>query len=81
LSPNVLPQTAKNIAVELGVHSLVLGGTRHQIVSTFLGVELVEGRPELSSSSTDVLPLLKRACHSKHVARICLTQLRLLVAC
>jgi hypothetical protein len=25
-SPNVLPQTAKNIAVELGVHSLAFGG-------------------------------------------------------
>jgi hypothetical protein len=25
-SPNVLPQTAKNIAVELGVHGLALGG-------------------------------------------------------
>jgi hypothetical protein len=28
----------------------------------------MEGRPDLSSSS-DVLPLLKHACHSKHVAR------------
>jgi hypothetical protein len=26
LSPNVLPQTAKNIAVELGVHGLAFGG-------------------------------------------------------
>jgi hypothetical protein len=43
--------------------------TRHRIVSAFLGVELVEGRPDLSLSSIDVLPLLKRACHSKHVAR------------
>jgi hypothetical protein len=67
-SPNVLPQTAKNIAVEPGVHGLALGGTRQRIVSTFLGVELVEGRPDLLSSSIDVLPLLKRACHSKHVA-------------
>jgi hypothetical protein len=25
-SPNVLPQTAKNIAVELGVHGLAFGG-------------------------------------------------------
>jgi hypothetical protein len=25
-SPNVLPQTAKNIVVELGVHGLTLGG-------------------------------------------------------
>jgi len=44
--------------------------TKHQIVSTFLGVELVEGHPDLSSSSSDVLPLLKRACHSKHLARL-----------
>ena len=43
--------------------------TRHQIVSTFLGVQLMEGRPELSSSYSDVLPLLKRVCHSKHIAR------------
>jgi hypothetical protein len=43
--------------------------TSHRIISTFLGVELVEGRPDLSLSSSDVLPLLKRACHSKHVAR------------
>jgi hypothetical protein len=69
-SPNVLPQTAKNIAVELGVHGLALGGTRHRTVSTFLGVDLVKCRPELSSSSTDVLPLLKCACHSKHLARL-----------
>jgi hypothetical protein len=68
ISPNVLPQTAKNIAVELGVHGLALGGTRHRIFSTFLGVEHVEGRPELSSSLIDVLPFLKRACHLKHVA-------------
>jgi len=34
--------------------------TSRRIVSTFLGVELVEGRPDLSSSSSDVLPLLKR---------------------
>src|SRR5215469_1529592 len=43
--------------------------TSHRIVSTFLGVELVEGRPDLSSSWSEDLPLLKRACHSKHVAR------------
>ena len=29
----------------------------------------MEDRPDLSSSSSDVLPLLKRACHSKHVAQ------------
>jgi len=37
---------------------------------TFLGVVLVEVRPDLSSCSSDVLPLLKRACHSKHLARL-----------
>jgi len=37
--------------------------TSRQIVFKFLGVELVEGRPDLSSSSIDVLPFLKRACH------------------
>jgi len=41
-----------------------------RIVSTFLGVELMEGHPDLSSSSSDVLPLSKRACHSKHLARL-----------
>ena len=41
-----------------------------QIVSTFLCVELVEDRPDLSSSLSDVLPLLKHACHSKHLARL-----------
>ena len=41
-----------------------------RIVSTFLGLELMEGRPKLSSSSSDVLPLLKRACHSKHLAQL-----------
>jgi len=44
--------------------------TSRRIVSTFLGVELLEGRPDLSSSSSDVLPLLKRACYSKHLARL-----------
>jgi len=44
--------------------------TSCRIVFTFLGVELVEGRLDLSSSSSDVLPLLKRACHSKHFARL-----------
>ena len=44
--------------------------TSRQIVSTFLGVELVEGRPDLSSSSSHILPLLKRACHSKHLTRL-----------
>jgi len=43
--------------------------TSRRIVSTFLGVEIVEGRPDLSSSS-DILPLLKRASHSKHLARL-----------
>jgi len=44
--------------------------TSRRIVSTFLGAELVEVRPDLSSSSSDVLPLLKRACHSKHLAQL-----------
>jgi len=44
--------------------------TSCRIVSTFLGVELVEGCPDLSSSSSDVLPLLKHACHLKHLARL-----------
>ena len=44
--------------------------TSRRIDSTFLGAELVEGRPDLSSSSSDVLPLSKRACHSKHLARL-----------
>jgi len=44
--------------------------TSRRIVSTFLGVQLVEGRPDLSSSSSDVLPLLKSACHSKHLIRL-----------
>ena len=39
-------------------------------VSTFLGVELVEVHPDLSSSSSNVLSLLKCACHSKHLARL-----------
>jgi hypothetical protein len=43
--------------------------TIRRIVSTFLGVQLVEVCPDLSLSSSDVLPLLKRACHSKHLAR------------
>jgi hypothetical protein len=43
--------------------------TSHRIVSTFLGVELVEGHPDLSSSSSDVLPPLKRSCQLKHAAR------------
>jgi hypothetical protein len=40
-----------------------------RIVSTFWGFDLVEVRPDLSPSS-DVLPLLKHACYSKHVARL-----------
>jgi len=44
--------------------------TSRRIVSKFLGVELVEGRPDLSSSLSDVLPLLKHACHSKHHAQL-----------
>jgi hypothetical protein len=35
----------------------------------FLVDELVEVRADLSSSS-DVLPILKRVCHSKHLARL-----------
>ena len=42
--------------------------TSSRIVSTCLGVEFVEGHPDLSSSS-DVLPLLKCACHSKHLTQ------------
>ena len=44
--------------------------TSRRTVSTFLDAELVEGRPDLSSSLSDVLPLLKHACHSKHLARL-----------
>jgi hypothetical protein len=36
------------------------------IRSTFLGVMLVEGLPDRSSSSRVLLPPLKRLCHSKH---------------
>jgi hypothetical protein len=68
-SPEVLPQTAKNIPAMSLMVLQRSSCTRHRIVFTFLGVELVEGHPDLSSSSSDVLPLLKRACHSKHVAR------------
>ena len=49
--------------------------TGRRNVSTFLGDELVEGRPEFLSSS-DVLPLLKRACHSKHRARLMASSIR-----
>ena len=42
--------------------------TSRQILSTFLGVEFVESRSDLSSSSSDVQPLLKRGCYSKHLA-------------
>jgi hypothetical protein len=41
-----------------------------RIVSTFLGVELMEGRPDLSSSLSEVLSILKCACHSKHLVRL-----------
>jgi len=44
--------------------------TSRRIVCTFLGVELMEFRSDLSSSSSDVLPLLKPACHSKHLTRL-----------
>ena len=44
--------------------------TSRRMFSTFLGVELVEVRSDLSSSSSDVLPLLKRVCDSKHLARL-----------
>ena len=40
------------------------------IISTFLGIDLVEGCPDLLSSSGDVLPLLKFACYSKHLAQL-----------
>ena len=63
-SPKVLPLIAAMSLIVLRQSSC----RRHRIVSTFLGVELVEGCPDLSSSSSDVLPLLKRMCHSKHVA-------------
>jgi len=43
---------------------------RSSCTCTFLGIELVEGRPYLSSSLSDVVPLLNRACHSKHLARL-----------
>ena len=44
--------------------------TRRRIVSTFSRVKLVVGRPDLLTSSSDVLPLMKRVCHSKHLARL-----------
>jgi hypothetical protein len=75
-SPNVLPQMVKNIPYDtlpIAAVSLMVirrsSCTSHRSVSTFVGVELVEGRPELSSSSSDVLPLLKRSCHLTHAAR------------
>ena len=43
---------------------------RSSCTCTFLGIELVEGRPDLSSSLSDVVPVLNRACHSKHLARL-----------
>jgi hypothetical protein len=44
--------------------------TSRRTVSTFLDVEPVEGRPDLLSSSSDVLSLLKCMCHSKHLAQL-----------
>jgi hypothetical protein len=41
-----------------------------QIFSTFSIVLLVLGHPELSSSSTDTRPALKRECHSKTAVRL-----------
>jgi hypothetical protein len=42
--------------------------TNRRSASTFLGVELMEVCPDLLSFSSDVLSLLKRTCHSKHLA-------------
>ena len=42
--------------------------TSCRIASTFLGVGLVKVGPDLSLSLSDVLPLLKCACHLKHLA-------------
>jgi hypothetical protein len=68
--PNALPQIAKNIPYDtlpIAAMSLMVirrsSCTIHRIDSTFVGAELVEGRPDLSSSLNDALPLLKRACH------------------
>jgi hypothetical protein len=44
-SPNVLPQTAKNIAVELGVHGLALGSL--QRVSDTSKLEFRKGKSKL----------------------------------
>jgi hypothetical protein len=44
--------------------------TSHRIVSTFLGAERVLDCPDLLSSLSDVLLLLKHVCHSKHLARL-----------
>jgi hypothetical protein len=43
--------------------------TSSWICSTFSRVLLVEGLPDRSSSSRDVLPPLKHLCHSKHRIR------------
>jgi hypothetical protein len=41
-----------------------------QIISTFSVILLVLGCPELSSSSTDTRPALKREYHSKTAIRL-----------
>jgi hypothetical protein len=63
LSPNVLPQTAKNIAVELGVHGLAFGGKLkvHKHSNAEKYDEHALGRaadlPRLRSSGSWALPL------------------------
>ena len=54
----------------MSLMDLRLSSCTSRQIFPFSGVELVEDRPDLLSSPSDVLPLLKRACHSKHLARL-----------
>ena len=76
-TPNVLSQTPQKGAVEHRIDSLTLYWISDpdtqfvQYLSTYSGVVLVEGRPDLSSSFSYVLSLIKGEIHLKAMFFLC----------
>jgi hypothetical protein len=70
-APDVFPQSSENIAIEFSIHCLPwiahLQSFRiaSHTLATFLVMVPVKGRPERSSSSTDICPFLKHWNHSQ----------------